>query len=601
MYKLSILATTDTHSHVSLYDYFMGSYIEENGLILAGSKIDAIRKSNQSEGKITVVVDNGDILQGNILADYAADKHPDIHPAIHLMNEIQYDVSTFGNHEFNYGLDYLQQTISKAEFPFVNCNVKYVNGDYVGIPYTMFEREFPDGEKVVIGVTGVVPEQILKWDEGHLDGKVTVEDMYQSLYQYAHQMKSQGADIVIALMHTGLDQEKLDDFEGAENAVYKLAQIDAIDAFVFGHTHQVFPGPDYAAVPNADISKGKLFNAFGVQPVCFASHLGEIELTLQKTTDGFEVIDGNSKVHTLKESNIEINEAYVKANQAAHDSVLEYINQPIGHSDQHIESYFAQIGVSRAAQIVAQAGKESFLQLAERDNLKVAHLISTSAPIKAGRDGVNDYIDIEAGSLTLKDAINIYRFPNIMSVVQVSGRVLKEWAEWSVSCFNTIDKSLILKDNKSTAPGFPSYNMDIFYELTYGIDLTVQARYSNTGELISDSNRVHNLQYGGQAVTDDKMYTVITNDYRTNFCPILKDESVVKLQIEPLEVRQCIIDYIKHSDLNFELKRPFYFMQDGVYRFKSSPEGARHIQEGITATTAYDGDYLIYEVNTNNQ
>lgn len=76
MYKLSILATTDTHSHVSLYDYFMGSYLEENGLILAGSKIDAIRKSNQSEGKITVVVDNGDILQGNILADYVADKIP---------------------------------------------------------------------------------------------------------------------------------------------------------------------------------------------------------------------------------------------------------------------------------------------------------------------------------------------------------------------------------------------------------------------------------------------------------------------------------------------------------------------------------------------
>lgn len=132
--------------------------------------------------------------------------------------------------------------------------------------------------------------------------------------------------------------------------------------------------------------------------------------------------------------------------------------------------------------------------------------------------------------------------------------------------------------------------MDLFYELTYSIDLTQEARYGTTGEAINNSQRVLDLQYEGSPVIDDDIYTVITNDYRTNFCPILKDESVVKLQIEPLEVRQCIIDYIKHSDLNFELKRPFSFVQEGVFRFKSSPEGIRHIQEGMTATQAYDGD-----------
>ncbi|QNR08565.1 5'-nucleotidase C-terminal domain-containing protein [Macrococcoides canis] len=601
MYKLSILATTDTHSHVSLYDYFMETYSEDNGLILAGSKIDEIRHNNDAEGAVTVVVDNGDILQGNILADYAAEIRPQVHPAVRMMNEIKYDVATFGNHEFNYGLDYLKEAITKAEFPFVNCNVKYINGDYVGTPFVMFEKAFSDGEKVKIGVTGVVPEQILKWDEGHLRDKVIVEDMYQSLYQYAHQMKSQGADVVIALMHTGLDKEQLDHIEGAENMVYHLAQIDAVDAFVFGHTHQAFPGPDYIDVPHIDVNQGKIFNAYGVQPMCFGSHLGEIILHLEKTATGFDIVDGKSTVHALKQSPIHINETYVAANKATHEAILNYINQPIGYSEQHIESYFAQIGVSRAAQIVAQAGRESFMQLAKRDGLNVKNIIATSAPIKAGRDGVNDYIDIKQGPLTLKDAINIYRFPNIMSVVQVSGKVLKEWVEWSVSCFNKIDKPFILKDNKSTAPGFPSYNMDLFYELTYSIDLTQEARYGTTGEAINNSQRVVDLQYEGSPVIDDDIYTVITNDYRTNFCPILKDESVVKLQIEPLEVRQCIIDYIKHSDLNFELKRPFSFVQEGVFRFKSSPEGIRHIQEGMTATQAYDGDYLIYEISTNKQ
>ncbi|WP_414052244.1 5'-nucleotidase C-terminal domain-containing protein [Macrococcus animalis] len=600
MYKLSILATTDTHSHISLYDYFLESEMKINGLILAGSMIESLKADNEQQGIATVVVDNGDILHGNIMADYAVEVIPDIHPSINMMNEIGYDAGTLGNHEFNYGLEYLDEAYKQAIFPLVNCNVKYINGDFVVSPFHTVEKTFNDGTTVKIGITGVVPEQIMMWDEEHLTDRVIVEDMYDALFQYSNQLKAQGCDIVIALMHTGLDQEQLVEMRGIENQVYRLAQIEAVDAFVFGHTHQQFPGPDYEGIAEVDAEIGKVFHAYGVQPMCFASHLGRIDLELEKSDDGFKVINGKSSVIELKSSDVEINTHLVDVNQSAHDGVLEYVKRPIGETSRHHESYFAQVGTSTAVEVIAKAGKFALNQLIEGNQLKLAssNIISTSAPIKAGRDGVNDYIDIESGELTLKDALNIYRFPNKISAVNISGRVLREWVEWSVSCYNKIGSAYIVKDNKSTAPGFPSYNMDIFYELNYCIDLSQEARYSNVGEKINDTYRINDLTYLNKPVTDEQQYTVLTTDYRTNFCPILNDTSVTKIQLDDIEIRQIIIEYIKSNGMDFEPTRPFTFLQNGIFKFKSSPKGAKYLQPGITATNEYDEDYLIYEMNT---
>lgn len=599
MYKLSVLATTDTHSHVSLYDYFLEREMRVNGLIFAGSYIEKLKTENDKNNCATIVVDNGDILQGNIMADYAAETKLEIHPVINMMNEIGYDVGTLGNHEFNYGLEYLAATSKQAVFPLVNCNVKYINGDYIVEPFHVVEKTFKDGQTVKVGITGVVPEQIMMWDEAYLKDRVIVEDMYDALYQYTHQLKSIGCDVVIALMHTGLDQLQLD-AKGIENQVYRLAGIDTIDAFVFGHTHQAFPGNDYHNIPNVDAIKGKIFNAYGVQPMCFASHLGRIDLELERTEHGFKVIDGNSSVIELKSSNVEINTHLIDVNENAHHGVLNYVKQPIGMTEHAHDSYFAQVGTSTVVEVIAKAGKYAIEQMINNHQLKLAssNIISTSAPIKAGRDGVNDYIEIDSGELTLKDAINIYRFPNKMSAVNVSGRILREWVEWSVSCYNTIDSEFMLKDNKSTAPGFPSYNMDIFYDLNYCIDLSREARYSSVGEKINDTYRIKDLTYLNQPVTDDQQFTVLTTDYRTNFCPILHDASVTKIQLEDIEIRQIIIDYIKKFGIDFQPTRPFTFLQDGTYKFKSSPKGAAYLQPGITPTKTYDDDYLIYELNT---
>ncbi|TDM00732.1 5'-nucleotidase C-terminal domain-containing protein [Macrococcus carouselicus] len=584
-YRLMILGTTDIHAHISLYDYFMETEQQANGLILAGSKIREISQKNKEEGIATVVLDNGDILQGSLIADYAADKRPHPHPVMQMMNEIGYDGMTLGNHEFNYGLDYLRETMAEANFPVVNCNVRTADGEYLFKPYTIVEKTFRDGSTVKVGVTGVVPEQIMMWDEKWLKDNVKVEDMYQAAKSCAAELTSL-CDVVVCLCHTGLDPSLPDD-PGLENQVHLLTTLTDIDAVIFGHTHQLFPSDEVTA----DYVEGsRIHHVYAVQPASFGSHLGRIELNLKKTADGFKIVSGQSEVIELKDKT-SIDEGLVRLNEETHHAIFSYINEKIGHTTRYIDSFFSQVAPSAAVEIVARSGKKAYIdKYGETD-----HLIATSAPLKAGRDGANDYVMVPSGDVTIKDAISIYRFPNKLTSATVKGSVLKEWLEWSASAFNCYDDYL-LKDNQSIAPGFPSYNMDIFYELDYLIDLTQEARYNHAGVQVSESERIKEITFEGRAVTEDDVFTVLTNDYRVNFTPFLKNLPAV---VEDIDVRETVINYIKDEGTDFRPVWPFRFTQEGTYRIKTSAHAEQVIKQyPARVLQKLADDFIAVEVNT---
>ncbi|TDM12061.1 5'-nucleotidase C-terminal domain-containing protein [Macrococcus lamae] len=582
-YQLMILGTTDVHAHISLYDYFLETAQETNGLILAGSKIREIQEKNAEENIATVVLDNGDILQGSLIADYAADKRPEMHPMIQMMNAIGYDAMTLGNHEFNYGLDYLRTTMSKANFPVVNCNVKTMDGNYLFQPYTIIEKTFDDGATVKVGVTGVVPEQIMMWDDKWLRDNVQVEDMYTAAKACAAELRSL-CDVVICLCHTGFDPSASNE-PGLENQVHLLASISDIDAIIFGHTHQLFPSEDVTA------DYGRIHHTYAVQPASFASHLGKIELNLKRTAAGFEIKSGHSEVIELKDKTT-IDDTLVELNEETHQAIFSYINKKIGETPRFIDSFFSQLAPSMAVELVARSGKHAYI----KKYGETKQLISTSAPLKAGRDGANDYVMVPRGDVTIKDAISIYRFPNKLTAVEVNGRILKEWLEWSASAFNCYDDEYLLKDNQSIAPGFPSYNMDIFYELDYLIDLNEEARYNHAGIQVSDSERIKELSFEGRTVDDNDVFTVLTNDYRVNFTPFLKDFPAV---VEDTDVRETVIDYIKEEGTDFSPIWPFRFTEEGVYRMKTSAH-AQHVINHYPAKIISElaDNFIAVEVNT---
>jgi 2',3'-cyclic-nucleotide 2'-phosphodiesterase/3'-nucleotidase len=287
------------------------------------------------------------------------------------MNTLGYEAATLGNHEFNYGLDYLDRALEGAKFPFVSANL--VRGELAADalsdttyikPYIIVEKELTDGagtaRKVRVGLIGFLPPQILTWDATHLTGKVSVRDIVETAKAYAPKMREEGADIIVALSHSGI---AADQGAGAENASLQLAGVDGIDVVLTGHHHLVFPGPDYEGIEGVDVAAGTLNGKPAVMPGFWGSHMGLIDLLIEQNADGkwsivshtsearpiFERVDG--KVHALVEDNAGV----VAAAQADHEATLDYIRRPVGETAAPLHSYFALVADDPSVQIVSQA------------------------------------------------------------------------------------------------------------------------------------------------------------------------------------------------------------------------------------------------------
>ena len=205
--KLRILETTDLHVNILPYDYYRDAADDTVGL----ARTATIVKAARSEAKNSLLFDNGDLIQGSPLGDFVAYrrgmKKGDVHPMVAAMNTLNYDCGTLGNHEFNYGLDFLQNSLGAAKFPIVCANVIKANGETLQKPWLVLDREVVDeaGTKhpIKIGVIGFVPPQIVQWDKAHLDGKATTIDIVDAAQKHVPDVKKAGADIVVALCHSG--------------------------------------------------------------------------------------------------------------------------------------------------------------------------------------------------------------------------------------------------------------------------------------------------------------------------------------------------------------------------------------------------------------
>ena len=211
---LRLMETTDLHVHVFPYDYYADKPRDTVGLARTASIVRDIR----AEATNSILMDNGDFLQGNPMGDYIAYergmKKGDEHPVITAMNAVGFDASTLGNHEFNYGLEFLMKSLAGANFPVVCANVSKEMGasprdDKTLLPpYVIMDRTVTDGagqqHQIKIGLIGFVPPQVMNWDRRHLQGNVQARDIVDTARAYVLEMKEKGADIIIALSHSGI-------------------------------------------------------------------------------------------------------------------------------------------------------------------------------------------------------------------------------------------------------------------------------------------------------------------------------------------------------------------------------------------------------------
>lgn len=522
---LRIIETTDLHGNMMNFDYFKDQSIDTFGLAKTANLIHQAR----NEVKNSVLVDNGDLIQGSPMADYAVNKglkNGEIHPVYKAMNTLNYTVGNIGNHEFNFGLDFLQKSLAGAKFPYINANVYDAKTgqpffkQYIIVDTPVIDRE-GNQHTIKIGYIGFVPPQIMQWDKLNLDGKVEVKDITETAKQLVPQMKKEGANIVIAIPHSGVSAEPYKAL--AENSVYYLSQVEGINAIMFGHSHGVFPSDDFKSLPNTDIKTGNINHVPAVMPGQWGSHLGVVDLVLNGDNSNWQVTSGKSQARPIYD--VKTKKALVDADQHIthvlkedHQGTREFVGKPIGKIDSDITSYLALVQDTTALQIISDAQIAYVKQFIQGDpDLDGLPVLSAIAPFKVGgrKNDPTAFVDVKKGDLTFRNAADIYLYPNLLSVVQVTGKEVKEWLECSAGVYNQIDTKVTTPQYLIDWDHFRTYNFDTIDGVNYQIDITQPARYDGNCQLINaKSERIKNLTYQQKPIDPTQTFLIATNNYR---------------------------------------------------------------------------------------
>ncbi len=537
--ELVLLETTDLHSHVLSYDYDRLEADPTYGFERVATLIRAAR----SEFSNTLLFDAGDTIQGTALADYQALVDPlecgESQAMFEAMDALDYDVAAIGNHEFNYGLEYLSRVSGVPievegvsapkcsggpDFPLVLSNVvSSRDGEPLFPPFVILERTVRGhdarGNEIEaplrIAVMGFAPPGIMQWDKRHLEGRARTEGVIEAARRHLPAVMREHPDVVLALSHGGIDAREY--HPGMENAGWHLAALPEIDAVLLGHSHAAFPDPGnarsmYRGLPEVDVERGLLRGKPAVMAGFWGKSLGVMRLPLRHDGARWRVVreEGRSELRPVapKEGTpVAVDPAIAPLVADVHEQTLAYLSTPIGRSDFTMSSLFVPLGDVSSLQLVNAAQKDYVKRFLRENHPELAELplLSAAAPFKTGFGGPSDYTMVPAGALSIRNASDLYLYPNNIAAVEVDGAALKSWLERSAERFNRIDPAQA-QPQELLDPKFVGYNFDV---LQGGIDYVVDVTRPR-GE------RIVELRYAGKPVSPADRFIVATNNHRAS-------------------------------------------------------------------------------------
>ncbi len=561
-----VIETTDLHGNMMDYDYYQDKGTDQFGLTRTANLIHQARQQVLN----SVLVDNGDIIQGSPMADYMASKgikKGEIHSVYKALNSLKYDVGNLGNHEFNYGLDYLKLSIAGASFPYINANVfDAKTGQPYFRQYIILDKKVTDrdGKEQVlkIGYIGFVPPQITQWDKANLKGKVITKDITEIAKQLVPQMRKEGADIVIAIPHSGVSADPYKAM--AENSVYYLSEVKGIDAIMFGHSHGVFPSKDFASLPNTSIEHGTINGVPAVMPGQWGSHVGIVDLVLNDDTGKWVVTSGKAEARPIydkknKKAVVNTDQDLVAILAEDHEHTRQFVSKPTGKTSVDINSFLSMVQDDISLQLINDAQRNYTKKYIQGDpDLADLPILSAVAPFKAGgrKNDPEAYVDVKKGDLTFRNISDIYYYPNTLVVLKVTGEEVKEWLECGAGVFNQIDTHSTKPQALINWDTYRPYYFDVIDGINYQIDITKPARYNIDCKLVNpNSHRIVNLTWQGKTIDPKQTFLIAANNYRAYGGKYAGTGEEHVAFASPDEVRVVLANYIieqtrKHGHIN---------------------------------------------------
>lgn len=498
--QLTILGTTDIHGNIYNWSYEDGEEVDNLGMAKVYSVVGSVREENPN----TLLLDNGDTVQGTILTDdlYNTELIDEPHPVIDVMNFMGYDSMTLGNHEFNFGLDLVDKIVEEAEFPILSANIyNKEDGSNFVKPYTVKEVA-----GVKVGILGLTTPNIPRWD-GPKVTDLEFEAMDVAAEKYIEELKEvEEVDVIIATSHAGLDGE----YEGSGDSARTVIENNSeIEAFLVGHDHRS------VAETVEDTVVGGASDT-GAEVVRF-------DLTLENDGGEWEVTDKD--VDLINVTEYEASEELKEYAKEYHEATLEFIEEVIGHAsdDFHPESEIRGIPEAQVR------------DTAVIDLINDVQLDYTGADISAAAL-FSDNSNIEEGSITYANLFDIYKYPNTLKMVEVTGQELKDYMEWSTNFYNTYEPGDV---SISFNPDMRGYLYDMFQGVDYKIDISKPA-----GE------RVVDIIFDGEVVKPDDTFKLALNDYRLSVLiegDVISGEPLLS-ESDPKSLRSMIADHVREQE-----------------------------------------------------
>lgn len=496
---ITILGTSDVHGQLFNYNYENDETDNRGSLVQLSALVKSVREENPN----TILIDSGDMIQGTPLTDDIFNtvlvKEP--HPVVKAMNFIKYDSMTLGNHEFNFGLDLIRKIVEEAEFPVIAANVYNKNdGSHFVKPYTIVERG-----GVRVGIIGAVIPAVPMWDGpkvASLDFKgisLEVKKIYDKL------INENLVDLVIVSTHTGL--EGMDNKPGTA-ALEVIETTPGIAALFIGHDH-------------ASVSEVK--NGVSVVgPKNAAREVVRIDLALEKHDQRWKIVSNKPQIISLDE--YPVDEDLSEKLSHAHKTTLEFINVPVATATANFLPEFEFDHEHIPAALLMDTALMDLINTVQLQNvpdsdISVAALLFPDAKLRAG-------------PISYRNIFDVYRYPNTLSGVEISGKELREYIESTARFYNTFTPGDVLV---SFSPTTRAYTYDMVQGVDYEIDVS-----KKPGE------RLTRLEKNGKPVKDDDKFKLAINSYTYSvmkkFGKISKDAYFTS---DPISLRAMLFEYAR--------------------------------------------------------
>ena len=466
--QIKLISTSDVHGYLAPTDYSRRDHVAPFSLSRAATLIAQL--TQQDDDQVwPIVIDNGDYVQGSPLTYFIARRHRALAPLYsQLANCNHVAAGVLGNHEFNYGLDYLDLCESSRHYPMLTANIHDdQQRTLFSQPYTILERA---GVKVAI--LGLTTQFVSRWEQPKNIAGLHFEDVVECAKRWVPRLHEL-ADVVVVAYHGGLERDPqtnapTERLNGENRGSALLAEVPGIDAMITGHQHRKLA----VTINGVPVT----------QPGMKGANVGVITLDVD---DQRQIIRREPNVISVKET--QPNADLMTLVSPVNERMEDWLDTPLGqiNGDMLVHNH-----------LDARLHNHPYIDFINR-----VEMAATGTDI-AATALFNDDVPGLRQHVTMREVMNSYVYPNKLAVEKITGADLKRALERCASYF-LLKNGRVIVNPEFLKPKLRHYVYDIYSGIDYTFDLTKPI-----------GQRLVRLDYHGQPVTDDQPLTVTLNHYR---------------------------------------------------------------------------------------